>query len=252
MQRFAFSFLTLLCLAFSTLTAQETFSKAASGKKIVFKEIDRLSIVGTSTSDLTISQESSRETNERAKGLQKISASGRKDNTGFGVSVTEEDGVIYVEQVGGKNGRIIVNVPNNAIVEVIQSTYNGGNLLVDDFAGELDVSMHYHRVKLNNTTGPIAINTIYGGITVVLSKSPTNDIRLHSTYSDVDLELPSSVKANVSLSTSYGSMYTDFDILVKSNTGNGRKDGKLNGTINGGGTQISLTATYDDIYLRKQ
>ncbi|MEM9928378.1 MAG: DUF4097 family beta strand repeat-containing protein, partial [Bacteroidota bacterium] len=150
---------------------------------------------------------------------------------------------------------IMVYVPNDAVVKVVQSTHRGGDLQIKDFAGELDVSMHYHKVRLSNAYGPLAINTIYGSVEATFSDIPTEDLRLHSTYGNVDISLPKSTAANLRLSTSYGSMYTDFDINVGANMKDGQHqdddhDGGLTGTINGGGKLIALNATYKNIYLR--
>ncbi len=261
-------FLPLLFLCFSfMLSAQAEHRVAVSGKTIEFREIDRLIIVGHDEKDLKITREGgSTNEDERAKGMRKISASGKTDNTGFGLSSQGFDDKVVIDQVGKGNGTIMVFIPNNAVVKVVQSTYRGGDLEVKNFKGELDVSMHYHRVRLSNAYGPLAINTIYGGIEATFSSGPpTKDLRLHSTYGNVDLTLPKNATANLRLSTSYGSMYTDFDIDVKANMAQagaaGQQSGEdhdhsnhgsgLTGTINGGGKLVSLNATYKNIYLRK-
>lgn len=265
-------FLSLFFLLPILLLAQPEHRVAVSGKIIEFREIDQLTIIGHSEKDLKITREGAGEnrTDNKAAGLRKISASGKSDNTGFGLSAQGLEDKVVIEQVGKSDAKIIVYVPNNAVVKIIQSTYRGGDLKVENFKGELDVTMHYHQVKLINVYGPLAVNTIYGGIEAMFSQGPPNsDIRLHSSYQDVDITLPKSTAANLRLNTSYGSMYTDFDINVKANTepaatgksgesqGHGyecddcpdKKSG-LNGTINGGGKTISLNATYKNIYLR--
>jgi uncharacterized FlaG/YvyC family protein len=252
-QPILFAFLFLFSLA---LTAQAEYKVAASGKTIEFSEIDDLTIVGVTGSDMIVSRDSDEDgeskEDPRAKGLKKISASGRQDNTGLGVAVSTEGNTIVVEQVGKNNGPIVVQIPNSAVVKVKQSTYRGTDLKASDFGGDLDVSMHYHQAILKDCTGPLAINTIYGSIDASFSQAPTEEIRLHSTYSNVELAMPGSTKANLRLSTSYGEMYTDFDVQVKSGSELGGEDGKLTGIINGGGELISLRATYNNIYLRKQ
>ncbi len=256
------------------LLAQAEHRIPLSGKAVEFREIDNLKIVGYDGTELKISRanSSARANDDRAAGLKKISATGRQDNTGFGLSAQTIDGKVVVEQVGRGEGTITVSVPNSALVKVVQSTYLGGDLVVNDFKGELDVTMNYHQVILNNAYGPLSINTIYGGIeTKFAAGPPSQDIRLHSTYANVDLTLPAATKANLRLNTSYGSMYTDFDLDIKagsvvSSKGQpssfdywdseaARKPEEpegLTGTINGGGKLVSLTASYKNIYLRKQ
>ncbi|MCP9236905.1 hypothetical protein [Lewinella sp. JB7] len=258
--------LLLLCLT-SALGAQQDFKIAAAGKTVEFREIDHLTIVGGSGSEMVVEAKlNGRDKDDRAAGLRKISASGLKDNTGFGLSVTEREGRILVQQVGGEGSRVTVRVPNSASVTVEQSTHRGGDLQISDFGGELDVSMMYHTVNLENVTGPVAVNTVYEDIVARWDSPPTKEVRLHSTYSDVDVTLPAATKADLRLNTGYGNMYTDFDIQIKTQTVAGQERenendrdephrvslGNLVGTINGGGTLLSLTATYDNLYIRKK
>lgn len=264
----------LLFLFPVVLFAQPEHRVAVSGKTIEFREIDQLMIIGHNEKDLKISRggDADNHVDEKAAGLRKISASGKSDNTGFGLSAQGFDDKVVVEQLGRAEGLIVVHVPNDAVVKVIQSTHRGRGLKVDNFKGELDISMHYHQVELTNAYGPLAVNTIYGNIVATFSQGPpTNDIRLHSTYQEVDVTLPRNTAANLRLSTSYGSMYTDFDINAKTKPAPTAEDKKeqaqyspkipddhsrpdensgLTGTINGGGKLISLNATYKNVYLR--
>ena len=262
---YTISRILLLLLLSVPLLAQQGFRIAAANKTIVFSEVDELTIVGATGSDLTVESAAGKdERDERADGLRKISASGLRDNTGAGLSVTEEGGTIRVAQVGANGKKVTVHVPNSASITVEQSSHRGGGLTVEDFSGSLDVTMMYHEVNLSNVTGPVAVNTVYDDIIATWDAAPTQEVRLHSTYSDVDVTLPAATKADVRLSTGYGSMYTDFDIQIKSNMQASNDDdrdydrprdvnlGNLSGTINGGGTLLSLTATYDNIYLRKK
>ena len=169
----------------------------ASGKTIHFKELDGLVIQGTSASELLLQREGDHEPNERARGLRVISGSGAQDNTGMGISVTTEGNTIIVEQVGRNGGELIVTVPNSAVVEVTQSTQYGGGMEVRDFGGELDVSMMYHKVVLENVSGPTAINSVYGSIEAIFDRAPQADLHLHSTYSSVDLALPANTPADL-------------------------------------------------------
>lgn len=241
-------------------SAQPEHKVAIAGKTVVFEEIDNLIVVGYDGTDLRINREGghSSKDDKRAEGLRKISAAGKKDNTGFGLNSMVRDGEVVISQVGRGNGTIRVQVPNNAVVRIEQSTTKGGDIEVSGFRGDLEVSMHYHKVRLSNVYGPTSINSIYGSIEMTFSDGPpTQPLRLHSTYQNVDLTLPQNTKANLRLSTSYGDMYTDFDIDMKANMDEAGQqedhddsDG-LTGTLNGGGELISLTASYRNIYLRK-
>lgn len=263
--------LVFLCVLSSLFLFSQPEHRVAVGKKIIeLREIDDLMITGYDGAELKINRKGGdREVSEKYKGLRKISAGGKVDNTGFGLASQGFDDKVVISQVGKSNGIIVVSVPNTAVVKVVQSTYRGGDLSVNNFKGELDVSMMYHDVRLSNVYGPAAVNTVYGGIEATYSAGPpAEDLHFHSTYNSVDVTLPNNVKADLRLSTSYGDMYTDFDIDVKANMDKGSKKeedeyhgcddcphgnnrGGLNGSLNGGGKLISLRATYQDIYLRK-
>ncbi|TXF90910.1 DUF4097 domain-containing protein [Neolewinella aurantiaca] len=262
-------YLFLFLLSFSSflLGAQPEHRVAVGKKTIEIEEVDNLMIIGHDEDDLKISRKGgSREMDEKNKGMRKISANGKVDNTGFGLSSQGFDDKVVISQVGKGNGTIILYVPNTAVVKVTQSTHRGGDLEVDNFSGELDVTMMYHKVNLSNVYGPAAVNTVYGGIDATYSSGPpAEDLHLHSTYGAVDITLPKNVKADLRLSTSYGDMYTDFDVEVeteplKTSTDSlayhhedhrsNSRDG-LTGSLNGGGTLISLRSTYQDVYLRK-
>lgn len=257
-------YLLLICLFATTqLAAQNAYTINAAGKKITFENIGALTVEGTSNSKLSIEREEAYEEDERAKGLRKISASGAMDNTGLGVSVTETADGIRIEQIGNKGNRIIVKVPNSARVVVNCVGVNTEDTYVRNFAGDLDITNEYNSVELKNISGPTAVSTIYGSITAIFDKTPSGDLQLISSYSSVDISLPASTKANIQLVTTYGSMYTDFDLNVEANGTTKQDDEKdhehccgntsgLNAKINGGGTNIRLVSTYDDIYLRKQ
>ena len=253
-------FIPFLLLTIS-LSAQEAFTRPAAGMTIEFKEIYELKIVGYDGTDLKVERTGrGSDRDERARGLRKINARGLVDNTGQGVSVTADGDHLLISQVGDSDGLLTVSVPNRSVVRVVQSSNRGDDLTVANFSGELEVSMHYNDVRLVNTSGPLAVNVVYGDIEADLTATPLrNDARLHSSYGSVDVILPKAAKADLRLSTSYGDMYTDFDVVVKASTkqdgddcGHCSHSGGLTGQINGGGPLLALTATYDDIYLRKK
>ncbi|MEM6769078.1 MAG: hypothetical protein AAF597_00725 [Bacteroidota bacterium] len=145
--------------------------------------------------------------------------------------------------------------------------HNGGNDWPDDHRGirvraYLEVTVPEEMVITAQTLYggieakgvkfmPVARST-YGVVEVVFAP----DCRIEtldytSEYQSVDVAIPADIAANITLNTSYGSMYSDFDYRVPASSKGVKRDGKLVGTINGGGVPISLTATYQNIYLRK-
>lgn len=98
---------------------------------------------------------------------------------------------------------------------------------------------------------PSAVST-YGSVEVVFaSDCEIKALDFKSEYQSVDVALPAGIMADITLATNYGSIYSDFDYRVPASRNGIKREGKLIGTINGGGVPVNLTATYQNIYLRK-
>jgi hypothetical protein len=75
-----------------------------------------------------------------------------------------------------------------------------------------------------------------------------------SVHGHVDISLPPAIKANLKLKTVYGEIFVapDFKIDIE-RTGDMVKYGNdVNGKINGGGLDITLSSTHNNVYLRKK
>jgi DUF4097 and DUF4098 domain-containing protein YvlB len=243
-----FSLLTL------KLTAQEYTLNMSKGK-LILNEVNRVEIIGTTGSQVIISTEAKDENkDERANGLREISASGLSDNTGLGLSVDQNGSTAKVNQVGRNNRNYLVKVPKGVSVYYEHSSWEGKTLSIRDLHSEIEVSANYNSIELENVTGPMAINTVYGQIDATFEKAPEADaVSLHSVYGNVDVSLPANTRADLTLSTSYGKIFTDLDVEMKKEEGGLREisSSKISGTINGGGMDMRLKSTYKNIYLRK-
>ena len=102
--------------------------------------------------------------------------------------------------------------------------------------------------------GNVIIESRHGSINATFNKLPENGrIHLKSSHDNVDVSIPASAKANIRLSSSHGAIYTNLDFEQKTANGNltAINPKKLNGTLNGGGTDLTIESTHDNIYLRK-
>jgi DUF4097 and DUF4098 domain-containing protein YvlB len=80
----------------------------------------------------------------------------------------------------------------------------------------------------------------------------------------IDITLPADLKANLKLKAFQGDIWTDFDVLMSgarpsaqtSNSSNGKYkvtfDRTINGSINGGGVDITLNTLNGAIYIHKK
>lgn len=247
----AFTFL----LSYSAL-AQEYTIDMSSGK-LILNELDRIAIEGTTGSKVVISTESKNgERDGRAEGLREISAMGLTDNTGIGLSAEKSGNEATVRQVSSSSNRsYVIKVPKGVSVYYEHSSWEGKTLKISNLESEIEVSANYNSIELENVKGPMSINTVYGQIDASFNQIPSaGAISLHSVYGNVDVSVPSSAKANFKLSTSYGKIFTDLDLKMEKESNGMRSltNSKISGTLNGGGVDFSIKATYKNIYLRKK
>lgn len=237
--------------------AQEHKVSMSSGK-VHIKGVNEIDIVGYNGSEIIISklgedgEECKDEDDDRAKGLREINAVGATDNTGVGLSATKSGNELLLEQISNNNdSRFTIKVPKGVSIFYEHSTHNGDLIRLKNIESEIEIDANYNDIEFENLTGPIALNTVYGDIDGTFNKvSSTNDVAIYSVYGYVDVTVPGSTKADFRLSSSYGQMFTDLNLDV---VGSQRKDSKkITGSLNGGGIDFSIKASYDNIYLRKK
>ncbi|MES2653417.1 MAG: DUF4097 family beta strand repeat-containing protein [Bacteroidota bacterium] len=186
------------------------------------------------------------EVDERAKGLVAISGSGYTDNTGMGISVTENGQEATVNMVSKKPiGILTIKVPQNMNVSFTNNnTLYADELIIKNLKGELEISTSYNKVKLENNSGPMNIKAIHSPIDASFSSDIKGPISIISVYGYVDIALPSNNKANIELGTSYGKLYAgkEFKIDFDKTTTDKKTEKEVNAiTINGGGTVTGTT-----------
>jgi hypothetical protein len=196
------------------------------------------------------------ESDERAKGLRPISGSGITDNTGIGINVTEKDGVVEVNQVNQRDHRIKIKVPKGVSISYRFDKVQAGKVVFSNIENEIEVSVQYNSVQLDNVTGPLTVKAIYGGVDAKFKDNMKGPISIVSVYGHVDVAIPSTTKANIKLSASHGEILAASDLkieLEKSGDADmiSYSNNNVRGKLNGGGTDISLRADYAKIYLRK-
>ncbi|MEM9935278.1 MAG: hypothetical protein AAF824_16750 [Bacteroidota bacterium] len=248
-------FMLSMLWAFS-LFSQEFTTNMNSGK-IIIKEVNHLTIVGSSSSTVKMYTDVRNENKDaRAEGLKEISPAGIKDNTGMGLSVLEEGNEMEILPVSkSQKRRFTLEVPKGVSVYFEHSSEKGGTVKVSNLSSEIEISTNYNSVELENVTGPAIINTVYGGIDATFESIGSEDVTLHSVYSHVDLSVPASAQASFLLTSKYGKILTDLDLTVNTTEGENKmrnlSNTKIMGDLNGGGTSFNIKATYSTIYLRK-
>ena len=243
-------------MAMSALHAQE-YKLAKSSGKLSIKGVDRVSVEGTSGNEIIFSSmDGSHDKDRRADGLRAVSSMGLEDNTGVGLSVQDKGTTYEVYQLKKMDGpRVKILVPKGVSIYYEHSSPHGSDITFKNVEGEIETSTVHNGVHLNNVTGPLNIKTVHGEIEADFSAGIKSPISLTSTHGLVDVTIPATLKATMSMSTSYGEIFVDpafkLEIEPKSDWVKYGSN-KVNGKINGGGLEITLSSTHNNIYLRKK
>jgi predicted membrane protein len=246
----------LIAITTTWASAQEFKVNKSSGKLDL--RIGRVTVEGHSGNEIIFtSSDGHKDKDDRAQGLRSISGSGLEDNTGLGINVTENGSTIVVNQLKKTNSpNIRILVPKGVIVSFNHESQYGGKAKFKNMENEIEVQSQYNSIELENVSGPITVNSIYGSVDATFTGNVKGPINIVSVYGHVDVALPVAIKADLTLSTSYGEIMAapEFKIEVERTMSGGLiKQGgdDVRGKVNGGGMNIKLEATYGKVYLRK-
>jgi len=243
-------------LAISTTIHAQDYKISKSSGTLEIREVNHVTIEGHSGNEIIFSSiDENRDDDDRAKGLRAISSMGLEDNTGIGLSVVDKGNVIEVRQLKKMEGPDIkILVPKNVIVSYYHTSPHGDEIEIKNFEGQVEVSTVHNGVVLTNATGPVNIKTVHGNIDAAFGTSIKGPINIESVHGHVDVALPVSTKATMKLKTNFGEILVDPDFKIEiEKSGNMIKySDNVSGKINGGGVEINLSATHDNVYLRKK
>ena len=233
------------------------------GNKVEIKNLlGEITVQNITGKAIIIESDFQMEVPDRAKGLKLLGSV--EDNTDIGINLSEENGVISivgaVRQVRDHKYKILVPVGMAVDLDYNNPFANGG-LNIDSFKGSLDVRTLSANVKITNSTGPFAINSISGNIEVAFrSISQEASTSLASISGLIDVTVPSGEKATFTINSMQGNIYNNLDLKgVKENEPDKRaadmkvmrhETGEF--TLNGGGQKVLLKTISGNIYLRKK
>ncbi len=238
------------------LFAQE-YKLAKSSGKLVLKEINHVTIEGSTGSEIVfMSMDGNSEKDTRASGLRAINSMGLEDNTGVGLAVLDKGNTYEVYQLKKMDGpRVKILVPKGVSIAISHSSPYGEDIKVRNVESEIESSTVHSGIHLFNVTGPLNIKTVHGEIEADFSAGLKSPIHLVSTHGLVDATLPAATKATLSMRTDWGEILVDPALKIDvETTGDMVKysSSRVNGKLNGGGLEIELKSTHNNIYLRKK
>jgi DUF4097 and DUF4098 domain-containing protein YvlB len=235
----------------------QEYKVSKSSGTLEIREVNNVSIEGYTGNEIVFtSRGHERDDDDRAKGLRAISSMGLEDNTGIGLSVVDKEGVIQVQQLKKTDGPdITIKVPKGVKVLYTHTSPYGDEIEFKNFEGEIEVSTVHNGVVLMNTTGPMEVKTVHGDIEASLGAALKSPVSIVSVHGHVDITLPVATKANLRMGTTWGEILVDPDFKIEIENTSGMvkySSDKIRGKLNGGGTEIELSSTHNNIYLRKK
>ena len=240
-----------------SITAQEEYKVAMNSGTLMITDVNELNIEGYDGTEVVFKYLNGHYSRpDKAKGLRAINGLGMTDNTKIGLSVIKKDGNLEVAPIS-KNSEIRyqILVPRTVDIFYAHSSHQGEDLHLKNIESEIEVSVRFNDIYLENVTGPMAIKSVHGNINAEFSKiSQKGSISLYSVHGDIDASFPLDTKANFLLKSSHGEMYTDLDIKVdtKNVSMKSVSSKEITGTLNGGGVDVSIKTSHSNIYLRKK
>ncbi len=250
-----FGMIALALLIAGAVSAQD-FKVSKSTGTLDISEVNNVSIEGTSGNEIIFSsRDRNRDDDGRAKGLRAISSMGLEDNTGLGLSVIDKGTTIEVRQLKKMDGpEIKILVPKGVKISLSHTSPHGSDVEVKNFDGEIEISTVHNEVTLSNVTGPMDIKTVHGDIDVTFGATLKGPISINSVHAHVDVAIPVGTKADFKLGTTWGEIFVDPDFKLEIDKSGSfvKYSNKISGKMNGGGTEIELASTHDNVYLRKK
>jgi len=198
----------------------------------------------------------SRRSDPDATGMRRIPQSA-------GFRITEDANRIKVAS-DSPNRSITFDIEAPSRTNLRLQAVNGGEILVENIEGDLEISNVNGGITLNGVAGTVNAGTTNGGVRASLTRvTADKQMAFTSLNGTVDVTLPAATKANLRLRSDHGDVYSDFDVqlsaaapVVEENRGsNGRyrisRNRSIIGAINGGGPEFELRTFNSNVYVRK-
>jgi DUF4097 and DUF4098 domain-containing protein YvlB len=181
-----------------------------------------------------------------------------------GLTVEEENNLMEISVETFKRAvDLTIQVPSSSSLEL--STFNNGDIVVENVNGEIEVNNHNGALKLSGISGVVVASTFNGEVTVNFTKvAPDKPMSFSTWNGDIDVTFPADIKANVKMKSERGDIYSDYEIKITATPPSAvedkRKEGGkyrisigeyTSGTINGGGPEFQFNTFNGNIYIRK-
>lgn len=132
-----------------------------------------------------------------------------------GLRIEEENNVMTIGSGRAMSGDdVTIQAP--AKTNLILSTVNGDDVIVEGVDGAIEVTTVNAEIRLTNVAGTVVAHATNGNVRATLRQvTPGKPMAFTSFNGEVDVTMPPSVKANLKLRSDRGEVYTDFDVQIQ-------------------------------------
>lgn len=179
------------------------------------------------------------------------------------LQVQEDGDTVHVNVTSSSAGErgLTITVPVNTSLKV---NCTHGSIQVQGVHGEIELSGMNGNIDMEDVSGTAIANTTHGSIKAVMDRiDGTKPLSFVTLNGNVDLWLPAAQRATLKMKTMHGDIWSDFDVKMNGggpgwiqSGGPGQRrmemDRTMTGTINGGGTEITLSTFNGRILIHKK
>ncbi|WP_245539548.1 DUF4097 family beta strand repeat-containing protein [Pontibacter roseus] len=237
------------------LVYKNKLGNSKGNQVIILMHNSDVKVVGHNSDEVVIEASSYTAPPARAAGLKPL-YNQAEDNTGMGLSVAKDKNTLTITKASRQDGNYTIRVPKNASVRFEETNWTGGDLSINDVAGEIELKLNNGNATLTNITGPVVANATSSDMVIKFaSLNQSKPSAISTVAGTVDIHLPSNTKADFKLKTIQGEIYSDFDMNIakdsKSNLPRVTGGNNIEGKTNGGGVEMNLYTISGDMYIRK-
>lgn len=250
MRKLIFTVAGLLLLSISTF-AQVKKEFSASGVKTLHLVVDDadITITGGASGQIILHSNDVPPIPERAKGLKPL-YNNATDNTGAGMQVTKEGDVLVLKKARSYDANYELKIPAGMNVIIDETNWTGGQYMISNVSGEIEVNSKNAYVKLEKVSGPVTASSTSGDIEVIFNSMNQSKPTFISNISGaIDVTIGSS-KANLNISSITGEVYSSYDLSKSKDGMSSYGRSKIEAPVNGGGVEVKLKNISGDIFVR--
>ena len=158
--------------------------------------------------------------------------------SGGNISVRDIEGEIEVKTSGG-------GIEIDHVIGNVTAKTSGGSIEINQASGEVRAKTSGGGIEVSEVSGSINASTSGGSVRASFVGQPKNDCSIKTSGGSVKVSLDQDVRVYVDARTSAGKIKSDFEFTDVTRL---KKD-RVQGEINGGGSELYLRTSAGNIYI---